>query len=93
MEVFFKCAKVPGEDMARYDVKLQKLFTDLNDELERLTATHLLDPLLMLMSRNMSTLPQEYFEFKTVWESVSVGERSVNLLIEGLLLANRDATP
>ncbi|KRY09142.1 Retrovirus-related Pol polyprotein from transposon TNT 1-94, partial [Trichinella patagoniensis] len=28
----------------------------------------------------------EYFEFKTVWESVPVGERSVNLLIECLRL-------
>ncbi|KRZ63761.1 hypothetical protein T08_7273, partial [Trichinella sp. T8] len=34
----------------------------------------------------MSTLPQDYFEFKTVWESVPVGERSVNLLIERLRL-------
>ncbi|KRX38091.1 hypothetical protein T09_7227 [Trichinella sp. T9] len=34
----------------------------------------------------MSTLPQDYFEFKTVWESVPVGERSVNVLIEHLRL-------
>ncbi|KRZ83588.1 Retrovirus-related Pol polyprotein from transposon TNT 1-94 [Trichinella sp. T8] len=84
MEEFFKCAKAETEDMARYVARLQKLFSDLNDELERLTGTQLPD--LLLMSRIMSTLPQDYFEFKTVWESVPVGERSVNLLIERLRL-------
>ncbi|KRX90794.1 hypothetical protein T4E_11147 [Trichinella pseudospiralis] len=84
MEEFFKCAKVETEDMSRYVARLQKLFSDLNDELERLTGTQLPD--LLLMSRIMSTLPQDYFEFKTVWESVPVGERSVNLLIERLRL-------
>ncbi|KRZ55486.1 hypothetical protein T02_6186 [Trichinella nativa] len=34
----------------------------------------------------MSTLPQEYFEFKTDWESVAVDEPHVNLLIERLRL-------
>ncbi|KHJ41524.1 zinc knuckle [Trichuris suis] len=38
------------------------------------------------MSRILSTLPQEYFEFKSVWESVPVSDRSVNLLVERLRL-------
>ncbi|KRX26070.1 hypothetical protein T07_13958 [Trichinella nelsoni] len=80
MEEFFKCAKVQAEDMARYVARLQKLFSDLNDELERLTGTQLPD--LLLKSRIMSTLPEEYFEFKTVWENVPDGELSMNLLIE-----------
>ncbi|GFY09869.1 retrovirus-related Pol polyprotein from transposon TNT 1-94 [Trichonephila clavipes] len=38
------------------------------------------------MSRIMSTLPSEYFEFKSVWESVPIEERSVNKLTERLRL-------
>ncbi|GFQ96381.1 retrovirus-related Pol polyprotein from transposon TNT 1-94 [Trichonephila clavata] len=34
----------------------------------------------------MSTLPSEYFEFKSVWESVPIEERSVNKLTERLRL-------
>ncbi|KRX18477.1 hypothetical protein T07_14947 [Trichinella nelsoni] len=46
MEEFFKCAKLQTEDMARYVARLQKLFSDLNDELKRLTGTQLPDLLL-----------------------------------------------
>ncbi|GFR03241.1 uncharacterized protein TNCT_173961 [Trichonephila clavata] len=38
------------------------------------------------MSRFMSTLPSEYFEFKNVWESVPIEEKSVNKLTERLRL-------
>ena len=38
------------------------------------------------MSRILSTLPAEYFEFKSVWESVSVKDRTLNLLTERLRL-------
>src|SRR5436190_21841093 len=33
-----------------------------------------------------STLPREYFEFKSVWESVDVKDRSVDLLIDRVCL-------
>lgn len=34
----------------------------------------------------MSTLPVEYFEFQSVWESIPCETRSVNLLTERLRL-------
>lgn len=34
----------------------------------------------------MSTLPVEYFEFKSVWEYVKIEDRIVNLLLERLRL-------
>ncbi|KFD60883.1 hypothetical protein M514_26944 [Trichuris suis] len=74
----------PLEDVVQYVARLQKLFSELNDELEKLANVRLPD--LLLMSRILSTLPQEYFEFKSVWESVPVSDRSVNLLVERLRL-------
>ncbi|KHJ42432.1 zinc knuckle [Trichuris suis] len=84
MEEFFSCAMKPLEDVVEYVARLQELFSELNDELEKLANVRLPD--LLLMSRILSTLPQEYFEFKTVWESVPVSDRSVNMLVERLRL-------
>ncbi|GFQ88863.1 retrovirus-related Pol polyprotein from transposon TNT 1-94 [Trichonephila clavata] len=41
----------------------------------------------------MSTLPSEYFEFKSVWESVPIEERSVNKLTERLRLIEMRRLP
>ncbi|KAK9759001.1 hypothetical protein QE152_g339 [Popillia japonica] len=59
-------------------------FSELNEELKSLVKTELPD--LLLMSRIMSTLPSEYFEFKSVWESIPLAERTVNKLTERLRL-------
>lgn len=59
-------------------ILLQKNSPHLNDELKRLVKTELPD--LSLMSRIMSTLPQEYYEFKSVGESVSIEERTVKMI-------------
>ncbi|KRY27004.1 hypothetical protein T01_7050 [Trichinella spiralis] len=53
MEEFLKCKR--------------KTWQGMSPSYRRLTGTELLD--MLLMSRNMSTLPQEYFEFKTDWEN------------------------
>ncbi|KFD45703.1 hypothetical protein M513_13425 [Trichuris suis] len=84
MEELFSCAMKPLEDVVEYVARLQKLFSELNDELEKLANVRLPD--LLLMSRILSTLSQEYFELKSVWESVPVSDRSVNLLVERLRL-------
>ncbi|GFR23534.1 retrovirus-related Pol polyprotein from transposon TNT 1-94 [Trichonephila clavata] len=84
MEKFFRSETELEEDIASCIAKLQKNFSELNDELRHVAKTTL--PNLLLMSRIMSTLPSEYFEFKSVWESVPIEERSVNKLIERLCL-------
>ncbi|GFV80259.1 retrovirus-related Pol polyprotein from transposon TNT 1-94 [Trichonephila clavipes] len=84
MEKFFHNDKELEDDIVSHIAKLQRNFSELNDELRRVAKTTLPD--LLLMSRIMSTLPSEYFEFKSVWESVPVEERSVNLLTERLRL-------
>lgn len=64
--------------------RLQRNFRELNDELKKLENTEL--PEILLTSRIMSTLPSQYFEFKSVWESVPIETRTVNLLLERLRL-------
>ncbi|GBO25070.1 hypothetical protein AVEN_101651-1 [Araneus ventricosus] len=84
MEQFFRSEKDGDDDVITHIAKLQKNFGELNDELKRVAKTTL--PELLLMSRIMSTLPSEFFEFKSVWESISIEERSVNKLTERLRL-------
>ncbi|GFR33069.1 retrovirus-related Pol polyprotein from transposon TNT 1-94 [Trichonephila clavata] len=84
MEKFFRSEKELEDDIATHIAKLQRNFSELNDELRRVAKTTLPD--FLLMSRIMSTLPSEYFEFKSVWESVPIEERSVNKLTERLRL-------
>ncbi|GFR21416.1 retrovirus-related Pol polyprotein from transposon TNT 1-94 [Trichonephila clavata] len=64
MEKFFRSEKELEDDIS----KLQRNFSELNDELMRVAKTTLPD--LLLMSRIMSPLPSEYFEFKSIWELV-----------------------
>ncbi|KAK9732197.1 GAG-pre-integrase domain [Popillia japonica] len=84
MEKLFTCEKDSVEDIATYIARLQRNFSELNEELKSLVKTELPD--LLLMSRIMSTLPSEYFEFKSVWESIPLAERTVNKLTERLRL-------
>ncbi|GFY10328.1 retrovirus-related Pol polyprotein from transposon TNT 1-94 [Trichonephila clavipes] len=84
MEKFFHNDKESEDDIVSRIAKLQRNFSELNDELRRVAKTTLTD--LLLMSRIMSTLPSEYLEFKSVWESVPIEERSVNKLTERLRL-------
>ncbi|GFS67042.1 retrovirus-related Pol polyprotein from transposon TNT 1-94 [Trichonephila clavipes] len=84
MEKFFHNDKELEDGIVSHIAKLQRNFSELNDDLRRVAKTTLPD--LLLMSRIMSTLPSEYFEFKSVWESVSIEERSVNKLTERLRL-------
>lgn len=84
MELFFTSEKIVEETIATHVGRLQRNFRELNDELKKLGNTEL--PEILLTSRIMSTLPSQYFEFKSVWESVPVETRTVNLLLERLRL-------
>ncbi|XP_046737522.1 uncharacterized protein LOC124406210 [Diprion similis] len=84
LEQFFTLEKTVTEDIATHVGRLERNFRELNDEMKKLIKTELPD--LLLMSRVMSTLPAEYFEFISVWESVSVEERTLNKLTERLRL-------
>ncbi|CAB0013264.1 unnamed protein product, partial [Nesidiocoris tenuis] len=84
LEQFFNVTIDPSEDIASHVSRLQRTFAEINEELERLTTKSMPD--LVLMSRVMSTLPQQYFEFKSVWESVPVEDRTIEKLTERLRL-------
>ena len=71
-----------SSDMTTHVSNLHKLFRDVNDELRNQKLQPLPD--VLLMSRIMSTLPPEFFEFKTVWESIALKDRTVELLTERL---------
>ncbi|GFY70183.1 retrovirus-related Pol polyprotein from transposon TNT 1-94 [Trichonephila inaurata madagascariensis] len=84
MEKFFRSDKELEDDILIHTGKLQRNFSELNAEVRRAAKTTLPD--ILLKSRIISTLPSKYFEFKGVWESVPIEERSVNKLIERLRL-------
>ncbi|XP_044729734.1 uncharacterized protein LOC123293083 [Chrysoperla carnea] len=81
MEKFFTSCKEASEDVTTHVSRLQRKFYEFNDELKRVAKTEL--PELLLMTRIMPTL-NEYFEFKSVWESVPLEDRTLNLLTEML---------
>ncbi|GBM04432.1 hypothetical protein AVEN_35601-1 [Araneus ventricosus] len=64
MEQFFRRGKDGDDDVVTHIAKLQKNFSELNDELKRVAKKT--RPELLLMSRIMPTLPSEFFEFKSV---------------------------
>lgn len=66
------------------------IFQKYNEELVKLEAREL--PVLILISCIISTLPSEYFEFKSIWESVDVKNCSVDLLIKRICLIEKILT-
>lgn len=64
MELFFTSEKMVQETIATHVGRLQRNFWELNNELKKLRNIEL--PEILLTSRIMSTLPSQYFEFKSV---------------------------
>ena len=73
-----------SDSIAMHISKLQKLWLELNEESWRIDACRLPDTLLIM--RILSTLPEEYFEFRTTWESVPRDQRSIEYLLEHLTM-------
>ena len=65
--------KEPTDSVATHISKLQKLWIELNEESVRIDDCCL--PKTLLLMRILSTLPDDYFEFRTTWESVSREQR------------------
>lgn len=78
MELFFTSEKMIDETIATHVGRLQRNFSELNDELKKLENSEL--PEILLTSRIISTLPSQYFEFKSVWESIPVETRLIYCL-------------
>ena len=76
--------KDTADSIATHISKLQKLWFELNEESWRIDAVRLPDTLLIM--RILSTLPEEYFEFRTTWESVPREQRSIEYLLERLTM-------
>ncbi|UYV78997.1 hypothetical protein LAZ67_17000580, partial [Cordylochernes scorpioides] len=81
---FFNFKKDPTDDISKHISKLESLRNDMQNELTKQENLKL--PESMLMCRIINTLPDEYFDFKSVWESVSKEERSVDNLRQRLRL-------
>ncbi|KAL0281595.1 UNVERIFIED_CONTAM: hypothetical protein PYX00_002534 [Menopon gallinae] len=82
IEKFFKVERDTSEDISTHIAKLQKLFMDLNNELEKNNENRLSDKILN--GRILSTLGNEFDNFKDVWDIIPAKEQTVNLLIEKL---------
>ena len=76
--------KDASHSIAMHVSKLQKLWLELNEESLRIDACRL--PETLLVMRILSTLPEEYFEFRAIWESVPREERSIEYLLERLTM-------
>ncbi len=76
--------KDASDSIATHISKLQKLWLELNEESMRVDRANL--PQTLLLMRILSTLPQEYFEFRTTWESVPRDQRTVEYLQERLTM-------
>ncbi|UYV65269.1 hypothetical protein LAZ67_3003763, partial [Cordylochernes scorpioides] len=81
---FFNFKKDPTDDISKHISKLESSWNDMQNELTKQENLKL--PESMLMCRIINTLPDEYFDFKSVWESVSKEERSVDNLTQRLRL-------
>ena len=66
--------------------KLQKLWLELNEKSMRIDNVEL--PITLLIMQILSTLglPEEYFDFRTTWESVHRRERTLEYLLERLTM-------
>jgi len=64
--------------------ELENLWTELSQEV--LVIEHVQLPLFFLLNRILNTLPNDYFEFKSVWESKPHDQRTVKALTEELCL-------
>ncbi|KAL0277244.1 UNVERIFIED_CONTAM: hypothetical protein PYX00_004597 [Menopon gallinae] len=82
IEKFFKVERDTSDDISTHIAKLQKLFMDLNNELEKNNENRLSDKILN--GRILSTLGNEFDNFKDVWDIIPAEEQTVNLLIEKL---------
>lgn len=76
--------KDPCDSVATHISRLQKLWIELNEESQRVDQCQL--PKTLLIMRILSTLPSDYFEFRTTWESVAREERSIEYLLERLTM-------
>jgi transposase InsO family protein len=76
--------KETTDSIATHVSKLQKLWIELNEESQRIDGCKL--PQTLLLMRILSTLPEEYFDFRTTWESVQREQRTVEYLLERLTM-------
>ena len=76
--------KDSNDSIAMHISKLQKLWLELNEESMRIDNVEL--PITLLIMRILSTLPEEYFDFRTTWESVSRRERTLEYLLDRLTM-------
>jgi hypothetical protein len=82
IESFFRVTRDTKEDINTHIAKLQKLFVDLNDELQKNEENTLSERILN--GRILSTLGKEYDSFKDIWDTIPSENQTVNLLIEKL---------
>lgn len=82
IESFFQARRDDKEDITVHVAKLQKLFVDLNTELENHNENKLSERILN--GRILSTLGREYNNFKDLWDTIPTDQQKLNLLIEKL---------
>ena len=80
----FNYRKESSDSIAQHVGKLEALWVELSQEVLDIEKVQL--PLSFLLNRILNTLPNEYFEFKSVWESRPHDQKTVRTLTEELCL-------
>jgi hypothetical protein len=79
MTEFFKLRRDPEIDIAAYVAKVEKLFADMNTELQR-RGSHDIS-IEALRAQILATVGPEYHEFSNVWESLDDKKRTTNICL------------
>jgi len=80
----FNYRKDPSDTIAQHVAKLESLWMELCQKV--FTTEHVQLPLSFLLNRILHTLPNDSFEFKSVWKSRPYEQRTVKALTEELCL-------
>jgi Reverse transcriptase (RNA-dependent DNA polymerase)/gag-polypeptide of LTR copia-type/Zinc knuckle len=80
----FNYRKESSDSIAQHVAKLETLWFELCQEVQAIEHVQL--PLSFLLNRILNTLPNEYFEFKSVWEAKPHEQKTVKALTEELCL-------
>lgn len=82
MTQFFQFCKDPHDNVATHAAKVERIYSEMNNELARIGSSSI--PVELLHGKILLTVGPEYQEFNNVWESLDSDKRTTKNLVEKL---------
>ncbi|XP_035214900.1 uncharacterized protein LOC118188553 [Stegodyphus dumicola] len=82
MTQFFQVGRDPNDNVATHAAKVERIYTDINGELNRIGSSNI--PEELLHGKILLTVGPEFEEFSNVWESLDSNKRIIKILVEKL---------